>query len=60
MNEEFLTADSAASLNPDERAARIASLREAMQCCVDELDQLGLWQAGGYASMALASIDCQL
>jgi len=45
-----------APLDQETRAARIALVRETLQSCVDELDALGLWQAGAHASMAVSAL----
>jgi hypothetical protein len=54
--EDFLDHDPKASLDPLDRAARIVCVRDALGACADELDALGLWQAGAHLSLAISAI----
>lgn len=56
-DEEFLDADPKGSLNPLDRAARIALVKEKLQSCLEELDGLGLNTTGAHVSMALHAIE---
>lgn len=43
-------------LDPADRAARMANVRDLLQSCVDQLDALGGWQAGAYVTMAISAL----
>ena len=56
-NEEYFAADSTTPLDPPERAARVASVKDGLEILLRDLDQLGLSRAGAHVSMALHAIE---
>jgi len=57
MTQQTLTEQTDVPPDLVDRAARVAEVKIKLQACQQELDELGLWQAGAHLSLALHAME---
>ena len=59
MTDDQFLARGEASVDPTDRVARTATIKDTLQSCLEQLDNLALWRTGAHVTMALASIETE-
>lgn len=56
-NPGSLSDSASGPVDPLDQAARIADIKERLGRCLDELDQMNLWDVGAHLSMAITTLE---